>query len=310
MWVPIINNLNGKMEHTLVIIDRNQGGKENLKQVGVTSHALATVNKDLFKEALVYPTKDYKALLILGVLFLIANLSSVFVAWQIDLNGGILAILGIISILLYFVTEGYILSVIKEALNNGDDIPALDIVTNFVDGLKLLVVQIVYYIIPTIIVLIVGWLSGTYSAVFKIVEYVGEDVANTTVNATTMVNTVPQEYWSALFTGLLITCIVAIILYIIFGLLLEIAMCRLAKYDSIGEAINFKEIIGDIKEIGVGRYIGWYVILLIIAIVLGFILGLITAIPYIGVLIAFLVGAPFIALFGSRALGKLYSDAE
>lgn len=32
---------------------------------------------DLFKEALVYPTKDYKALVIFGVIFLIANLSSV-----------------------------------------------------------------------------------------------------------------------------------------------------------------------------------------------------------------------------------------
>lgn len=51
-WVPIINNLNGKMENTLVIIDRNQGGKENLKEVGVKSHALATVNIDLFKHAL------------------------------------------------------------------------------------------------------------------------------------------------------------------------------------------------------------------------------------------------------------------
>lgn len=52
MWVPIINNLNGKMEHTLVIIDRNQGGKENLAKVGVKSHALATVDKDLFNHAL------------------------------------------------------------------------------------------------------------------------------------------------------------------------------------------------------------------------------------------------------------------
>lgn len=51
MWVPIINNLNGKMEHTLVIIDRNQGGKENLKNVGVTSHALAVVDKALFQKA-------------------------------------------------------------------------------------------------------------------------------------------------------------------------------------------------------------------------------------------------------------------
>lgn len=35
---------------------------------------------DLFKEALSYPTKDYKALLIFGVIFLLANLTSVFAA--------------------------------------------------------------------------------------------------------------------------------------------------------------------------------------------------------------------------------------
>ena len=52
MWVPIIKNLNGKMENSLVIIDRNQGGKDNLKEVGVTSHALVTVDKALFQKAL------------------------------------------------------------------------------------------------------------------------------------------------------------------------------------------------------------------------------------------------------------------
>ena len=52
MWVPIIQNLNGKMENTLVLIDRNQGGKDILKNVGVLSHSLAIVNESLFQEAL------------------------------------------------------------------------------------------------------------------------------------------------------------------------------------------------------------------------------------------------------------------
>ena len=52
MWIPIIQNLNGKMEYSLVLIDRNQGGKDNLKEAGVKSYALATVNKSLFKKAL------------------------------------------------------------------------------------------------------------------------------------------------------------------------------------------------------------------------------------------------------------------
>lgn len=265
---------------------------------------------ELFKEALIYPTKDYKALLIFGVIFLVANLSSVFAAWGIDMNITVIGLLGLISLILYFITEGYILSILKETISYNDEIPALNLVENFVDGLKLLVVEIVYYIIPTIIVLLVGWISGTYSAVMNIVTFVGQDVSNTTVNATAMVNSVPQEYWSALFTGLLITAIIAMILYIIFGLLLEIAMCRLAKYDDIGEAINFREVIGDIKEIGIGRYIGWYIILIIISLILGLVISLVSAIPYVGILIGLLVCAPFVALFGARSLGNLYSDAE
>ena len=258
---------------------------------------------DLFKEALVYPTKDYKALVIFGVIFLIANLSSVLIAWNIEINGAVISLLAIISLILYFVTEGYILSVLKETINLGDEIPALNILENFIDGLKLLVVQIVYYIIPTIIVLLVGWVSGTYSAMAEILAFIGNTISDT-VDPSMAISAVPQ------FTGLAITGIVAIILYLIFGLLLEIAMCRLAKYGDIGEAINFKEVIADIQAIGIGRFIAWFIILFICALVLGFVLGIITSIPYIGVLVAFLVGAPFIALFGARALGNLYADAE
>ena len=143
----------------------------------------------------------------------------------------------------------------------------------------------------------------------EVLAFIGNTISDT-VDPSMAISAVPQDLWAPLFTGLAITGIVAIILYLIFGLLLEIAMCRLAKYGDIGEAINFKEVIADIQAIGIGRFIAWFIILFICALVLGFVLGIITAIPYIGVLVAFLVGAPFIALFGARALGNLYADAE
>ena len=62
---------------------------------------------DLFKEALVYPTKDYKALVIFGVIFLIANLSSVLIAWNIEINGSVISLLAIVSICNQFI--GYCL---------------------------------------------------------------------------------------------------------------------------------------------------------------------------------------------------------
>ena len=170
------------------------------------------------------------------------------IAWNIEINGAVISLLAIISLILYFVTEGYILSVLKETINLGDEIPALNILENFIDGLKLLVVQIVYYIIPTIIILLVGWISGTYSAMAEVLAFIGNTISDT-VDPSMAISAVPQDLWAPLFTGLAITGIVAIILYLIFGLLLEIAMCRLAKYGDIGEAINFKEVIADIQAV-------------------------------------------------------------
>ena len=88
---------------------------------------------DLFKEALEYPTKDFKALLIFGVIFLISSLSSVLTSWGIEIPGSALALLGLISFVLYFVYEGYTLSVLRESIDLKDEIPALDIVANFID---------------------------------------------------------------------------------------------------------------------------------------------------------------------------------
>lgn len=265
---------------------------------------------DIFKGALEYPLQDYNILLVLGVIFLVSNLSSILINWNMNPGVVVLGILGLVSIILYFVVQGYSLSVIKQTVEGSDTVPPFNFPLNLIDGLKLLVVEIVYYIIPAILVIIIGFLTGTFSSIMNIVNYIGQQTTSTSLNATQVAQTIPTEYVTALFTGLTITVVIALILFIIFGLLLEIAMCRLAKYGTIGEAINFGEVIGDIKEIGLGRYIAWYVLLILITLVFSFVIALITAVPYIGIIVSFLICAPFIALFGSRALGNLYSDAR
>ena len=133
------------------------------------------------------------------------------------------------------------------------------------------------------------------------------DPANAT-QANLVMQSIPQEAWNGLFTALAITGIIAIILFVIFGLFAEIAVCRLAKYDSFGEAFNFKEIYADLREIGILKVIGFIIVLAIIVFIIGLIIALITAIPYVGIIIACLVGNSFILLFSDRALGLLYSQ--
>lgn len=51
-WIPIIENLGGKMEWTATIVDRMQGGTEILADHGVTTYSLVKVDKEVFKTAL------------------------------------------------------------------------------------------------------------------------------------------------------------------------------------------------------------------------------------------------------------------
>lgn len=50
-WVPAIENIGAKIVDSLVVIDRLQGGRENLEKVNVRSHALANVDIEMIKSA-------------------------------------------------------------------------------------------------------------------------------------------------------------------------------------------------------------------------------------------------------------------
>ncbi|NLU53572.1 MAG: orotate phosphoribosyltransferase [Clostridiaceae bacterium] len=50
-WVPAINKLNGIMKWSVVVVDRLQGGADVLKSLGVESHALVSIDSEVFKRA-------------------------------------------------------------------------------------------------------------------------------------------------------------------------------------------------------------------------------------------------------------------
>ena len=50
-WIPVIRGLGSEITDTVAVVDRHQGGREVLKNLGVELHALTGINKDLFDEA-------------------------------------------------------------------------------------------------------------------------------------------------------------------------------------------------------------------------------------------------------------------
>ena len=156
----------------------------------------------------------------------------------------------------------------------------LDPVNNFIDGIKVIIIGIVFFIIPFIITFILMLITGA----------VGAGLDN-------------------LVAGLGFGAIIAVILFIIFAIFEIIAIARFAKTDEFGDAFNFGAIMEDIKRIGIAKIIAFLIVAFIVIFIAYIIISILAIIPFIGIIIAEIISGAFVLLFYNRGIGLLYDDA-
>ncbi len=237
---------------------------------------------DIYKDALEYSAKDWKTLVILGVFCLFSLL-----------------------LLPVFLLTGYNYRVINSAvhgiINGRDPLPGFeDLIDMFVDGVKVVIVQIVYILVPLIVFIIFAAIAGQLS-----------DIAS-----------------SAL---MIVGCIITFALIVVACLMNQMGICHMAyNKGAFSKAFAISEIKEVIDEIGwfncIATYLGIIIITLVIAVVVtAIIYGIFTVfgisgailganpggIFALGVLInslitMFLVG-PYLSIFSARSIGLLYT---
>lgn len=237
---------------------------------------------DIYKDSLEYSAKDWKTLVILGVLALFSFL-----------------------LIPAFLITGYNYKVIKTAvhgiINGRDPLPEFDnVVEMFIDGIKLIIVQIVYLIVPALIffafAIIAGQLTGFASNLLMVI-------------------------------GCLITFIVGVLAC----LMSQIAICHMAYNDgAFSKAFAIGEIKKVIDDIGwfeaVSTYIGLIIITVALSIIVTVIIGAIFTVfgisgavlgadpsgvfvlgAVINSLITMFIVGPYLSIFNSRSIGLLYT---
>ena len=153
-----------------------------------------------------------------------------------------------------------------------------------VDGIKYLVLSLIYAI-PALIVLFIT-LGGLVFAIMS---------GNT-------------AHVLALIGGVILGLIVFVIIAIITGLFSMIGLIRFARTGSMGEAFNFGAILATIGKIGWGSYILAWIALFIVQLIIGVIIGIFYIVPVLGVLVELLFLAP-IVLFQARYFCQVYDSA-
>lgn len=219
---------------------------------------------EIVSDAVKYPSSDWKKVVILGIFFILT-----------------LIIIGI------FFIAGYFLRIVKSTIAGYDELPEFDEWgTMFIDGLKVVVVGIVYMIIPLIVIFI---------GIFASLSTIG--------SVGTLTN-------PAALLGFGLTSLVGFILVLIFGLIAYMGIANMALYDEIGAAFRFSEIFDRISSIGWGKYILWYIVMIIIGIVGGFIAGIVNVIPLVGFVIALLIIYPYLQMIYARSLALIFMSSE
>ena len=237
---------------------------------------------DIYKDALEYSAKDWKTLVILGVICLFSFL-----------------------LLPAFLITGYNYRVINNAvhgiINGRDPLPDFDdLIAMFVDGVKVVIVQVLYLIVPMIIFLLFAIIAGQLTGVAS----------------------------SAL---MLIGCLITLIVGVAACLMYQMGICHMAyNGGAFSKAFALSEIKEVIDEIGwfecIATFIGLVIITCVISFVVSAIIGIIfSAFGFSGALLGidptgiFIFGAiinsaitlfivgPYLSIFNSRSIGLLYT---
>lgn len=237
---------------------------------------------DIYKDSLEYSAKDWKTLVILGVISLFTFL-----------------------LLPAFLITGYNYRVINTAvhgiINGRDPLPDFEnIVDMFVDGVKVVVIQIAYLIVPVLIFLI-----------FVAIASAIDGFASAAV--------------------MVIGCFITFVVGVVACLMTQMAFCHMAYNDgAFSKAFALKEIKEVIDEIGwfecIATYLGLIIITIVLSIVVTSLIGLIFTVfgfsglvlgvntsgvfalgAFINAMISMFIVGPYLSIFNARSVGLLYT---
>ncbi len=136
---------------------------------------------EIISDAIHYPLNHFKELgiyiLICFVMALILMLTGVGVFAGAAANSsatvGIIGIIGIIlAAIVSLLLNGYGLDIVKFGIERSEDAPSIDIARQVINGIKYLIVAIVYLIVPLIIMIIFSAINDTLGSIVGLILFI------------------------------------------------------------------------------------------------------------------------------------------
>lgn len=242
--------------------------------------------EDIFSNSFKFPFRDFKRLGIIFILFFILLIlpAGIYFKNEIVIYAGIIA-----DILFLLIFPGYLVSVVRQGCVGNHSMPQINLKINLISTLKLFVLHLVYLIILVLILFIILFAVGAFVHPVYLLGMFADNPLN-------------------FIHSLQLLFVVVILINLIFSIIVSIAEARLANFNSLSKALNVVAVCSDIKNIGIARVLGWYIVMAILIGLINFIAIFLIFVPYIGFIAYLCIVYPIILLIYNFSLGLLYSN--
>lgn len=268
---------------------------------------------EIIKDAFLFPSKNLETLSIYALLSLLSAAFAfegivTFIFGIFDIGYFLIgAIYIIIAIIIGFIIQRISIQCIKSGIELEEKLPDFDWWTSIGTGISKVIITIFYNIVPALIVVGIGLITNIFGTIIGLGQEIVLQAPNIIIGNSAVAESAISQASFPLLVSLAITISAALIIFLIFSFFQAMGEARLAHTGSLKKALNIFSAAKDITRIGVGKVIVLsvliYVIVVIIEIVLTAIFDHLLVLSILTIVIT-----PYLALFGQRALGLLYSD--
>jgi hypothetical protein len=247
---------------------------------------------EIINDSIKYPLSNKRTFLFLGLIVILGDLYSILGSTT---HNSLIIILGILALIFAFVRSGYLLRIMEFSTTNNNILPKLNRWKDlFVNGLKVIVVTLVY-VIPILIIVVPLSMIIAITSISS-----GTNLADTNMFKT---------------FGL-VSIIVGLYMVIIYPILF-MSLANMAKNgNNIDKSFKFNVIKNTISNVGLGNFVIWYIFTGLIFVFL-FIVGLglssifnLVHFKFIGDLLASLTVTPFAMIFLYRSASLIYLNGS
>jgi hypothetical protein len=243
---------------------------------------------EIINSSIRYPLSNKRTFLFLGLIVILGDLYSIFGSATYN---RLITILGILALIIAFVKSGYQLRIMKFSTAGNNTLPELNKWKDlFINGLKVIVVTLVY-VIPIMVIVIPMIFIIAITSISS-----GNNLADTNIFKT---------------FGL-VSIIVGLYMVIIYPIFF-MSLANMAKNgDNIDKAFKFSAIKNIISNVGLGNFIIWYIftgLIFLFLFIVGFGLSSIFNLihyKFIGDVLASLTVTPFGLIFLFRSASLIY----